>query len=233
MGVAGVSSKQITLSVVLTILLGAMALATLVHFSGRPGPPSTGGTLVFSDDFEREELGENYRVAAADYGFKAGTWVIEKGRLKGEKIHNAALWLKRELPKNVRVEFVAKAESNQGDVKSEIFGDGMTHQSGYILIHGGWKNSTIAIARQYEHGEDRKVDNRSCGVRSGRRQCVESGVDYHWAIERRGSTLKWYLNGRLLLTYPDAHPIQGRHFGFNNWEAPVTFDSLKIYSLAD
>ena len=227
------SSKQIVLLVALSIALGLMALGALIHFSGRPVGPSQGGELVFSDDFDREEVGPNYRAAAADYGYKAGRWVIENGRLKAEKIHNAALWLKRELPQNIRVEFDAKAHSNDGDVKCEIFGDGRTHQSGYILIHGGWKNSTVCIARQDEHGEDRKVDNRDCSVRGGRRQCVESDVDYHWAVERMGSTLKWYLNGRLIMTYPDGSPVQGSHFAFNNWEAPVSFDNLKIYLLSD
>lgn len=225
------STKQKVTVIGLALALGVMALATTIHFKGRPVPPTEGGTLIFSDDFERDKPGPEYRRAAADYGYKAGTWVIEDGRLKAEKIHNAALWLQVPLPEKVRIEFDARAHSNEGDVKCEVFGDGKTHQSGYILIHGGWKNSSVCIARQDEHGEDRKVDNRDCSVRNGRRHCVESGLDYRWAVQRTDGTLKWYLNGRLVMTYPDNSPIQGRYFGFNNWEAPVTFDNLRIYDL--
>ena len=45
-------------------------------------------------------------------------------RLVGENIHNAALWLQKELPERLRVEFTAEALSKDGDVKTEIFGDG-------------------------------------------------------------------------------------------------------------
>ncbi|MCA9543785.1 MAG: hypothetical protein KC613_05325 [Myxococcales bacterium] len=190
--------------------------------------PSTGGQLVFQDDFERGELGDAWLQGAPDQGWKKGTWVIEGGRLKAEQIHNAALWLQRPLPARVRIEFDARALSDTGDVKAEAFGDGLTHQSGYIFIHGGWHNRVNAIARQDEHGEDRKEDNR-CGQPQAR--CVEKDVDYHWVIERTGATVRWYLDGKLFLTYPDDHPVQGRHFAFNNWEAPVSFDNLAVYDL--
>jgi len=205
-------------------------LAGVVTGRGRPEAPSTGGRLVYSDDFDRAEVGDAYQLAAPDQGWKAGTWRIVEGRLRAEQIHNAALWLKAPLPEKVRIEFVARAETPDGDVKAEVFGDGQTHQSGYILIHGGWRNSINAIARQDEHGEDRKEDNR-CGAGPERR-CVEPNVDYRWTIEHTDHVVRWYLDGQLFLTYPDAHPVKGRHFAFNNWEVAVTFDDLRIYDLA-
>ena len=206
------------------------SVLAVVAYSGRPVAPSTGGQLFFEDDFERNAVGADYRIAAADQGWKAGEWQIKDGRLLAEKIHNAALWLKRPLPSQVRIEFDVKAHSESGDLKCEAFGDGRTHQSGYIFIMGGWKNTVICIARLDEHGEDRKNDNR-CPRQGNRRRCVEPEVDYHWAIERRDNTVKWYVDGRLQLTYPDAHPLQGRHFAFNNWEAKVSFDNLRIFDL--
>ena len=151
-------------------------------------------------------------------------------KLVAENIHNAALWLQKPLPDRVRVEFEAIAMTPTGDVKSEIFGDGLTHQSGYILIMGGWSNQLNIIARQDEHGEDRKRDSR-CVVRNRRKVCVEKGKVYRWAIERRDETLKWYVNDTLFLTYPDRYPIKGEHFGFNNWEAKVAFDRLRVFEL--
>lgn len=198
----------------------------------QPATPAASGTLVFSDDFERADVGADYAPAKADLGWTAGTWQIEGGRLKGADIHNATLWLQRPLPEKVRIELDVRAESPKGDLKVESFGDGQTHQSGYIFIYGGWNNSIITLARQDEHAEERKVDNRPCMQPRGGRRCVEPGLDYHWVIERTDDEVRWYVDGRLLLTYPDSAPLQGRHFGFGNWEAPTTFDNLKIYDLS-
>lgn len=151
-------------------------------------------------------------------------------QLVAENIHNAALWLTTSLPKRVRVEFVVTALTDTGDLKAEIFGDGETHQSGYILIMGGWSNQLNIIARQDEHGEDRKRDSR-CVIRNRRKVCAEKHKRYQWAIERREDTVEWFVNGKLFLTFPDKFPIQGAHFGFNNWEAKVAFDDLKIFEL--
>lgn len=221
--------KSVLIRLAIALVLGA-GLALIVSARGKPSPPSAAGKLVFSDDFERAEVGDGYWQATPDQGYQAGTWTIENGRLKADKIHNAALWLKQPLPEKVRIEFTARAYSADGDVKAEVFGDGQTHQSGYILIHGGWHNTINAIARQDEHGEDRKEDSR-CGVGPERR-CVEPEVDYKWAIERTDHVVRWYLDGALFLTFDDQHPVRGQHFGFNNWEAPVSFDDLRIYDLS-
>ena len=44
------------------------AVLVLVAWSGRPVAPSSGGQLVFEDLFDRDEVGDGYRVAAADQG---------------------------------------------------------------------------------------------------------------------------------------------------------------------
>ena len=214
---------------VLLIFLVGVGVAVSSH--GRPDKPSTHGKLVFSDDFERSNIGEKYVTGQADQGYKAGRWIIKDGQLRAEKIHNAALWLQTPLPEKVRIEFMARAHTDTGDIKCEVFGDGRTHQSGYIAIFGGWNNTVRAIARLDEHGEDRKNDNR-CRVRGGRRRCVEKGVDYKWTIERTDHIVKWYIDDQLLMTYPDQNPLNGRHFAFNNWQALVTFDTLRIYDLS-
>ena len=50
------------------------------------------------------------------------------------------------------VEFDVRSESPEGDIKVEMFGDGLNHSSGYVLIHGGWNNSISIISRLDEHG---------------------------------------------------------------------------------
>ena len=189
--------------------------------------PAEPGKLVFEDAFDRAEVGDKYKPSEPDLGHAAGTWKIENGRLVAEKIHNANLWLQIPLPERVRVEVDARAETDVGDIKAEIFGDGQTHQSGYIAIMGGWKNSINCLARRDEHSEERKQDAR-CGP-GGR--CIEPNVDYHWTFIRTDNVLKWYVDGSLFLEYDDKHPVMGRHFAFGNWEARGSFDNLKIYDL--
>ena len=224
--------KKLSIAVGFAACIYAIALMMSVSQSGKASAPTKEGKLVFSDTFDRDAVGSNYFTGKPDRGYKTAGWRIEKGRLLAENIHNAALWLKTPLPEKVRIEFDGRAETDHGDVKCEVFGDGERHQSGYILILGGWKNRITCIARLDEHSEERKMDNR-CPTRGRRRVCVEPNVDYRWAIERIDGTVRWYLNDVLHLTYPDTEPLTGRFFGFNNWEAKVTFDNLAVYDLSD
>jgi len=229
------SKKNIILSLAIVLGIGAYILAWsfAVHTAAPDAVPVRQGTLIFEDNFERVAVGEDYRQAEADYKSGGpGTWTIKNGRLRGENIHNAALWLKKALPENVRVEFIARALTDTGDVKCEIFGDGHTHQSGYILVNGGWGNKVRGIFRLDEHGEDARKDNRCPPVGKNRvPRCVDKGVDHTWTVERYDQRVRWYIDGRLLLTYNDAYPLDGQHFAFNNWKAPTEFDELRIYDL--
>ncbi|MEE2786045.1 MAG: hypothetical protein VX589_01825 [Myxococcota bacterium] len=213
-----------------SLVIFYLGVAALVAYRARPLSPQGSASLIYADDFDRDAPGADYRTATPDLGYETEGWKIQDGRLVGENIHNAALWLQQPLPERVRIEFDARAETDNGDVKCEVFGDGRNHQSGYILIFGGWKNRVTCIARLDEHAEERKTDNR-CPVRNGRARCVEPGVDYRWTIERRDGTVLWYLDGRLHLTYADTEPLMGRFFGFNNWASKTSFDNLRIYRL--
>lgn len=259
------SPWKVTFQVLASALLICVIVALVASRQFAPTALLEDGVEIFSDDFERLEVGTEYLQGEPDPGHQAEKWRIEpfctpfgepktadskreqlsfdvhrslsvnieaycNRKLVAENIHNAALWLQKPLPNRVRVEFEATALTPNGDVKSEIFGDGSTHQSGYILIMGGWSNQLNIIARQDEHGEDRKRDSR-CVVRNRRKVCVETGKVYRWAIERRDETLKWYVDDKLFMTYSDRYPIQGKHFGFNNWEAKVAFDDLRILKL--
>ena len=188
---------------------------------------------VIREGFDRPEALQRFQMGRPDLGYKAGTaerpaWSIKDGALVARDAHNATLWLKDPLPEgDVKISFIATAHTKEGDVKVELFGDGLHHQSGYILINGGWKNSMRIIARQDEHGEDRREDRR-CGIR---RDCAPQGEAMRWVIERRGDVISWYLNGALALRSQDNNPIRGRYLGFGNWAAEVSFDQLKIIRL--
>ena len=180
----------------------------------------------WSDDFERAELG-------ADWKNTGGPWNIEGGALHVQGGYNHPLWLNKTLPKEVRVEFDAWTPSPDGDLKVELFGDGKTFDpdrgsytaSSYVFIFGGWKNSQSKIARMDEH---RKDDPSRSDVK------VEPGRHYHWSIERSGGKITWTMDGKPFLDFTDDNPLIGPghdHFAVGNWETPVYLDNLKITPL--
>ena len=187
------------------------------------GDPGIGAG--FFDDFERSQLGQNYEKTG-------GNWRIENGQLRVQGARNHPLWLLRTLPSEVRIEFDARSESPEGDIKVEVFGDGTSHAeveryeaTSYVIIFGGWNNSRNVLARMDEHGDDRVL---------GRPLEVEPGRTYHFVIERVGGTLSVWVDGRLLVEMDDPQPLRGRghdHFGFNNWQSQLWFDNLKITPL--
>ena len=187
-------------------------------------PPITeGGELVFEETFEDTEPGTDWRRGKGEGG--KGTWRVEDGWMLGNDIKNDPLWLDRKLPEKVRIEFDVQALSSVGDIKFEIFGDGVRHESGYICIFGGWTNRLDVIARLDEHGDDRLARDT---------HGVLPETTYHMAVERTDDTLRWYLDGEPFMSYPDKNALTGeghRYFAFNVWSAPVRFDNVKVYDL--
>jgi hypothetical protein len=170
-------------------------------------------------------------------------WRIENGRLCGSNAHNHGVWLQRTLPVNARIEFDAISDDLLGDIKAESWGDGRsaatgvsyTNATSYLTIFGGWKNTIHAIARLNEHGNDRKEIKVDKASDDPREQPVTAGQVYHFKIERTdGKTVRWSVNGLEYLTFPDSQPLAGighDHFGFNDWEAKVCFDNVKVTPL--
>ena len=200
----------------------AAANLALVHGALRREAPVTVPGPTYRDDFERPVLGESW--------FTTGMhWRVSGGELWAPEAKNNPLWLRMRLPHDVAIEFDARSEGStgnrQGDIKFEIFGDGRSHASGYVCVFGGWGNTVTAIARLDEHGSDRK-ERRDRPVEPGRR--------YHMRVERRGSVLRWSVDGELLLEYDDPRPLAGPghdRFGFSGWASDLFFDNLVVEPL--
>lgn len=180
----------------------------------------------FEDKFERTTLGPDWRPTG-------GNFTIVDGVLEAQDCRNHTLWLRRRLPANVELGFEVWSDTEEGDIKFELFGDGHSTSTGkgaytatgYVLVFGGWNNSLSIIARMDEHADDRKTT---------RKLKVESGRKYRMRVRRLQNELTWWIDGTLFLTYDDPDPLLGRgheYFGFNNWEAPVSFDNLVIRAL--
>ena len=206
----------------------ALACSLLVGLAAgcKPKPP-TGGTPLFADTFDRDQIGAEYTDTAPP-----GVYRTDGGALAVRGAFNHPLWLRRELPRDVVIELDAWSDSPEGDIKVELFGDGKSFaqsveytSTGYVLIHGGWKNSLSALCRQDEHAHDRRV-RKDVKVLPGRH--------YHYVITRRGSRVEWFIDGDLALDLDEPAPLEGaghRHFGFDNWQTPVHFDNLTIRPL--
>ena len=185
-------------------------------------------TSPFYDGFERTELGANYLATGDGYEVSAG-------QLSAHGAHNHPLWLKKRLPRNVKIEFDAWSNESRGDIKVEVFGDGTSYDpdggrytaTGYEVIFGGWYNAKSIIARMDEHGNElaQRADIK-----------VVPGKHYHWKIERQDKSMRWYIDDmtKPFLQYDDPKPLeQSGHefFAFNNWETDTWFDNLVISPL--
>ena len=187
---------------------------------------------VFSDDFERRELGPDWRATS-------GVWRISDGKLCGANAKNHPVWLKRRLPANAQVEFDALSTSPDGDLKAEIWGDGRSAASGtsyndatsYLAIFGGWRNTFHVLARLDEHAADRKQIDLVADSTDLRRARVVANQVYRYKLERRdGKTVRWFVDDIEILSYEDPKPLAGEgheHFGFNDWAVRVCFDNLR------
>jgi hypothetical protein len=187
-------------------------------------PPKQSGsdseTSGFTDSFDRANLGERYIK-------QGGTWAISDGALRSTGEKNIPLWLDVTLSKNTRVEFTTLSRSPAVDTKIEIFGDGLRHESGYIVILGGWNNSITTIARLDEH-EKTRVEKRTRW---------EKNKKYQWKVERTdGRTLQLWIDGTKIVEYVDSDPLYGARnnkLGFSNWQSDVSYDDLIITPLPD
>lgn len=198
------------------------ANAALIHYVLRGEAPITVPGPRFIDGFDRAGIGSNYFSTGAH-------WRILNGQIWSPAARNNPLWLQMRLPRDAAIEFDARSEtatgSRPGDIKFEVFGNGRDHASGYVCIFGGWGNQISVIARLDEHGADRQA-------RRDRR--VEPQRTYHMRIERRGTLLRWLIDGEPFLSFDDPRPLQGRghdRLGFSSWEADVFFDNLVIEPL--
>jgi hypothetical protein len=176
----------------------------------------------FADDFDRAQLGDNWLVTGGNWRIVDGAVVIDHG-------HNHPLWLKKPIPEDAVIELDCWSNDPAGDLKVEAWGDGKSFATtleytatSYVFIFGGWHNTFDVIAREEEHGWDRK---QRADVH------VEPGRKYHWRISRKGKHIDWSVDGQPLLSYDDPHALRGAehsYFGFNDWEAELHFDNVKV-----
>jgi Farnesoic acid 0-methyl transferase len=183
-----------------------------------------------------EEWRHDFEAGLGDVFYVTGDgYRVERGALSARGARNHPLWLRKRLPRDVRIDLDAWSTEPRGDVKIEVFGDGHSYDpdgggytaTGYALIFGGWYNTKSMIARLDEHGTD-VVQRTEPKVIANQR--------YHWRIERRSNVLTWFVDDMTtpFLRYEDPRPLEGaghEYLGFNNWETDTWFDNLVITPL--
>jgi hypothetical protein len=213
---------------------GSASAASAVDAAPHPEAPRI--TAAWEDTFDRAELGPDWNTLSP-------AWKIQNGKLCVKGARNKGAWLSRRLPVNARIEFDAFAESAEGDLKVELWGDGVsgataqsyTNATSYLAILGGWKNTKHVLARINVHGTDRLEIDVDPLADDERMRAVARGQPYHFKVERAdGKKVEWSVNGAVYFTFSDPEPLAGpghEHFGFNDWDAPVCFDNLKVTPL--
>lgn len=152
-------------------------------------------------------------------------WSAEGGQVVGRRVHNNTLWRREPIPPNVRIEWEAKA-SKGGDIRVEVFGDGEHHESGYLLAYHAWGGAAHVLGRLDEHGADR--------VTAPVASPLDPDHTYKMAVVRTDASLRWFVDGELLLELVDERPLTGQghdRFGLGGWSGEVRFDNVRIYTL--
>jgi hypothetical protein len=200
---------------------------------GAPDPPLA---ARYADNFERTDLGSDWKVTGPG-------WAIKDGQLCVSGARNHPAWLRRRMPVNARIEFEATSSSPDGDLKAEAWGDGASaataaayrDATSYIVIFGGWKNTMHVLARLDEHAPDRTELRVEPGETDPRAQPVLPDRAYRFKIERTdGQTVRYFVDDVEILNLKDPNPLTGDghdHFGFNDWQVPACFDNLTITPL--
>jgi len=179
-------------------------------------------TPLFTDTFDRTELGPNWQV-------QGGDWRIEEGVVRSSTAHNRNLVLTGiPLPDNAVIELSLWSASPFVDVKFNAWGDGKIHDhgDGYSFILGGWKNRVSVISRLHEH-EKNRVEDRATRLSPNER--------YRVKVIRIGAKIWWFVNDDIFLAYYDPTPLTGaagyRYLSLANWESEAFFDDLRIAAI--
>ncbi len=236
------------------LVLLAVVVAVNIPLLIRPFRPlpEAGVPLPFADDFT------DPRTVAAHYHSLGGFPRVVNGELLSPGTKNNPLWLKATLPDNVSVEFDAHAPSQDGEIRVELFGNGYDHLSGYELVYAPWNavgvtgrlpatlvrldENAPTLQRWQEKARLAGVSSLTAvgygpasGVRvEGPPVSIEPGRVYRMRVERRGDTLRWWVDGQRLLEFRDPLPLRGPwhdRVGLSSVEGDVYYDNFRVTPL--
>ncbi len=176
--------------------------------------------IIFSDDFNREELGK-------DYTSQGGDWQIKDNMVHSMKAYNKNLVLNKVLPENGMIELKIMSKTPFFDGKINAWGDGKRHDhgDGYTAILGGWKGQISVISKLHEH-EVNRTENRKTKFTPDKIHTMKFIKD--------SNKLYLFIDDKIVLARWDDKPLSVKdgykYFSFANWKSDLWFDDLKVYS---
>ncbi|MGZ6097728.1 MAG: hypothetical protein ACXWLL_04995 [Myxococcaceae bacterium] len=210
-------------------------------------PPATSGRVPVSDDFS------DPGTVARNYRSLGGYPRVINGELLSPGTKNNPLWLDAALPRDVVVEVSARPINPDGEIRVTLFGNGIDADTGYQAILGSWSpmgspgRVGSSLVRLDENGATLSRwlsrarvpgDLRSAGFGKDSGLRIEAPPTtpdpahvYRMRFERRGSVLRWSVDGRLMAELNDPFPLTGPghdRLGLSSGEWDVYYDDLRV-----
>ncbi len=223
---------KISITIVPLILMNLLLCSCAVD---KATPEEAGWRLVFSDDFNRKELGKDWKIVN-------GKWIVNNGYLRGggTLMCTRNFFIGKE-PVAVRLEFEAASDvqpilsfKNRPKFKvvvSDIdafmnalpLSSGQSPlSSGYFFQFGGYNNEKNQIRKKgISIAVDKKLDN-----------LIVNDQRHKVVVENDRGALRLLVDGKLILKYQDKHPIldpQHNRLGFYFFTAAKLF-KVRVYA---
>ncbi|MBI4618408.1 MAG: protein kinase [Planctomycetes bacterium] len=170
---------------------------------------------VFGDDFERPELGPDWKA-------HLGRWEIRGGHLVGSGISECALSLARSIAGDIVLSYRARMPPRRvfSDLSAYLFGGTeRPWATGYYLGFGAFHNE-----RSYIHRAGVQVQD-SFSIK------IEPGRWHEIRIVREGYLLSQTIDGRPALSYEDYFPLGDEahtELGLYTFDSEAEFDDVVV-----
>ncbi|MBN2450320.1 MAG: protein kinase [Lentisphaeria bacterium] len=159
-------------------------------------------------------------------------WSFYSGAQRGGVACN---WSKLRHGGNVTIEFFAGPKMDQdrgrryeyaGDINAVIGADGKDITSGYSFLFGGWNDRGSQIVR----GKEIVGENRRIFVPR------EASTHRRWfyiKLRKSGNRLSYWVDGSLVATVADDHPLDGDRFGLWTWDNGIMVAQFRVSTDSD
>lgn len=171
--------------------------------------------LQFSDDFERAELGDNWKTLE-------GEWVIKDGALTIGGWGCSEIISAKNFSGMHRMEFDSTSGENACDLTGVICANDDGFYAGYFIGFGSDNNYDSKLL--VEGYEEKRWD-----------AVIVPGKVHHQVIERDGKTVRHIVDGKVVMTYEHDEPLTGedhQKVGFYTC-GESSFDNIKIYTKSE
>ncbi len=201
--------------------------------------------LIFQDDFSRKALGENWLV---EWDEAQGSSVgLQDDKLLLDTQGGVSVWLKKALPKNVRIECTRQVllDGKPNDRLSDLNffwhcpnpffekqrkGDFAAYDSLalYYVGIGGNYNTTTRLRKYDGKGERVLWQEKNDKV-----HLLQANTVYKIVLEVINGQVAVWVNNQLYFTQQDASPLAGGYFAIRSTKSRQWIDDVKIYEVLE